>query len=207
MKRKTCFLVLVAVVMITVGPAAAKPLPPGGTAQKWNFENETNPAIPTLDLNPYGTPTAELTGNEGGPPAEWAADLLGRKGVWQAQGMLTITLDVPNQMIPNPYKEIFVEIGFMGDLADFSVLPLPIGGSVELVGQKVVLVDPESGWQRLTALYIIEPNPDREIICYSFAGALAAIDYVFVKTICVPEPITASLLALGGLLLARRRRR
>jgi len=192
--------------MIAAGPAAATPLHSGETAQKWDFDNNSNPAIPEIDLNPYGTATGAITGSASGPPPEWAADLLGRDGVWQAEEMLTITLDIPNQMIPNPYKEIRLEIGFIGHLADFSVFPIPLGGSVELVGQHVVVVDPATGWKKLTARYIIEPNPDREIVCYSFSGALAAIDYVIVKTICVPEPMTVSLLGLGGLILARRRR-
>lgn len=192
--------------MIAAGPAAATPLQSGETAQKWDFDNNSNPAIPEIDLNPYGTATAAITASASGPPPEWAADLLGRDGVWQAQEMLTIDLDIPNQMIPNPYKEIRLEIGFIGHLADFSVFPIPFGGNVELVGQHVVVVDPATGWKKLTARYIIEPNPDREIVCYSFSGALAAIDYVIVNTICVPEPMTVSLLGLGGLILARRRR-
>ncbi|HLB75284.1 MAG TPA: PEP-CTERM sorting domain-containing protein [Sedimentisphaerales bacterium] len=204
MKRKTSLLILAVAVMIAAGPAAAIPF--GETAQKWNFDNNSNPAIPEIDLNPYGTATGAIDGSASGPPPEWAADLLGRDGVWQAEGMLTITLDIPNQMIANPYKEIRLEIGFIGDLADFSVFPIPLGGSVELVGQHVVVVDPATGWKKLTAKYIIEPNPDREIVNYSFAGAHAAIDYVIVKTICVPEPMTVSLLGLGGLILARRRR-
>lgn len=206
MKRKTSLLILVVAVMIAAGPVAAIPF--GETDQTWNFDNNSNPAIPEIDLNPYGTATAAITGSASVPPPEWAADLLGRDGVWQAQGILTITLNIPNQMIANPYKEIRLEMGFIGDgdLADFSVIPIPFVGSVELVSQEIVVVDPATGWKKLTAYYIIEPNPDWEFVCYSFSGALAAIDYAIVNTKCVPEPMTVSLLGLGGLILARRKR-
>ena len=65
-------------------------------------------------------------------------------------------------------------------------------------------------WKKLTAIYIIEPNPDSESICYSFAGnvdvGMPAVDYVRVNTVCVPEPLTMSLLGLGGLFVLRKRR-
>ncbi len=204
MERKTTLFILVVAVMIAAGPAATAGLLPGETQQGWAFGDNSNPAIPEIDLNPYGTATAIITGSVS---PVWAAELLGRDGVWHAEQMLDITLDIPNQMIPNPYKEIRLEIGFIGDLADFSVLPIPFGGSVERVSQAVEVVDPTNGWKKLTAMYIIEPNPDREVVYYSFAAGVAAVDYVIVNTICVPEPMTISLLGLGGLILARRRRR
>ncbi|MBN2136543.1 MAG: PEP-CTERM sorting domain-containing protein [Sedimentisphaerales bacterium] len=179
---------------------------PGETFQAWTFDND-DPTIPEIDLNNYGTPTATITGALGGPPPEWVAVLLDEEGVWQAEELIDIVLDIPNQMVRNPYKEIDLEIGFLGDLASFSVFPSPFGGSVELVSQDVVLVDAATGWKKLTASYLIKPNPDSESICYSFTGDIAAIDYIAVRTICVPEPLTIGLLGLGGLLLRRRTRR
>jgi hypothetical protein len=66
--------------------------------------------------------------------------------------------------------------------------------------------DTGAGWKKLTASYRIEPNPERELLCYMFSGDIAAVDYVKVSTVCVPEPLTISLLGFGGLMLWRRRR-
>jgi hypothetical protein len=67
------------------------------------------------------------------------------------------------------------------------------------------MVDPVTGWQKLTASYRIEPNPDKELI-FSYFASGAAVDYVAVYTVCVPEPLTISLLGFGGLMLWRKRR-
>lgn len=207
MERKMLLLMLALSVLTAAGPVAATPLQPGETHQEWAFGDSSNPATPEIDLNPYGTATATILGSASGPPPVWIDELLGRDGVWQAEQMVDITLDIPNQMIRNPYKDLHLEIGFTGDLAAFSIFPTPFGGSVELVSQEVEVVDDVAGWKELTARYIIEPNPDRESVCYSFAAAVAAVDYVIVNTVCVPEPLTISMLGLGGLMLRRRRSR
>lgn len=198
---------LVVGVMFAASPALATPLGPGQTYQEWTFDDNDNPAIPEIDMNPYGTATAAISGAPGSAPPEWVSDLAGASGVWQAEQVIQITLEIPNQEIRNPYKEIYLEIGFLGDLEAFSVFPTPFGGTVDLVDQQIELVGPADGWKKLTATYIIEPNPDSESICYSFSSdAVAAVDYVIVNTVCVPEPLTVSLLGLGGLLVLRKRR-
>lgn len=184
-------------------------LPPGAqTSQTWNFDDNDNPAIPEIDLNPFGTAVATLDGNPLGPEAEWAAELLGRTGVWKGEGMIDFTLEIPNQMIRNPYKVVLLEVGFLGDPvpAAFSVFPTPFGGSVKLVDQMTVVVDEATGWSKYTAEWYIEPNPDSEDVCYSFSGELAAVDYIKVDTVCVPEPLTIALLGFGGLMIGRKRK-
>ncbi len=179
---------------------------PGETFQAWTFDDDDNPTVPEIDLNTYGAATATIGGAAGGAPPEWVSTLLDRDGVWQAEEFEDLVLEIPNQMVRNPYKEIYIEIGFLGDLTNFSVTPIPFGGSVQLTSQNIEVVDPVTGWKKLTALYHIEPNPDREFICYGFSGDVAAIDYVIAYTVCVPEPLTVSLLGFGGLMLWRRRR-
>jgi hypothetical protein len=176
---------------------------PGVTSQVWNFDADDNPTVPEISSNPYGIATATITG---AAPPEWIATLLGRDGVWQTEGSEQIVLDVPNQMVPNPYKEIWIEIGFLGDLTGFSAIPTPFGGTVQQTSRSIEVVDPINNWKKLTASYLIEPNPDRERLCYVFSGDIAAVDYVMVHTVCVPEPLTISLLGFGGLMVWRRRR-
>ncbi len=194
-------------VMFLGGPAFAGPLGYGETHQEWTFDDDDNPAEPESDpdLNPYGTATAIIESGAGAAPPEWLLDFAGRAGVWQAEPLVELVMEVPNQMVDNPYKDIYVEIGFLGELDGFAVYPVPFGGSMGLIRPHEVEVDPVNGWKKLIGWHRLEPNPGRERICYSFSGA-AAVDYVIVNTVCVPEPLTISLLGLGGLMLRRRRR-
>jgi hypothetical protein len=198
---KKLITIIAVVVALAGGQALAQP---GETSQTWTFDADDNPTVPEINSNPYGTATATISG--GAAPPEWVSTLLERDGVWKAAGFEQVTLEIPNQMVRNPYKELYIEIGFLGDLANFSVFPSPFGGTVELTSQNVEVVDPINNWKRLTAWYRIAPNPDSESVCYSFSGNVAAIDYVKVHTVCVPEPLTISLLGFGGLMVWRRRR-
>jgi len=200
-------LLMLVVVMFVAGPALAVPLGYGETHQEWTFDDDDNPAEPESDpdLNPYGRAEAIIESGTGAAPPEWLLNFAGRTGVWQAEPLVELTIEVPNQMVENPYKEIFVEIGFLGELDGFAIYTAPFGGAVSLTSRSIEVVDPANGWKKLTDWYRIEPNPDREYICYGFSGA-AAVDYVIVNTVCVPEPLTISLLGLGGLMLRRRRR-
>jgi hypothetical protein len=196
---KKLIIIIAVVVALAGGQALALP---GETFQAWTFDADDNPTVPEISLNPYGTATATISG--GAAPPEWIATLLGRDRVWQGEGLLELDIEIPNQMIHNPYKEISIEIGFLGDLTEFSVLPIPVGGIVDETSRSIE--DTGAGWKKLTASYRIEPNPERELLCYMFSGDIAAVDYVKVNTVCVPEPLTISLLGFGGLMVRRRRR-
>ena len=187
--------------MAFAGGQAIAGMQTGEAYQAWTFDDDENPSVPEINLNIYGDPTAEI--KSAAAPPEWVVTLLGRDGVWQADG-ITFELDIPNRMVRDPHKEIDIEIGFIGELTNITVFPMPFGVySVEPVSQDVEVVDPTTGWKRLTAKWIIYPNPDRETICYAFSGD-AALDYINVRTICVPEPLTICLLSLGGLMLRRQ---
>jgi hypothetical protein len=192
--------------MILAVPALAVPIGPGETYQEWGFDDDANPAIPTIDLNPYGEATATISSTAAGAPPKWLADALDREGVWTAEGRLEVILDVPNQMIRNPYKEITVEIAFNGaqDVGGFAVYTNPLSQVVELVDRTIDVA--ADGWAIVIDKYYIEPNPDHEWINYHWLGDLIAVDYVKVSTICVPEPLTIGLLGFGGLMLRRRRK-
>ena len=190
-------------VMFLAGPTLAAPLGYGETYQEWTFDDDDNPAEPELDFNPYAVPIAFIEAAGGAAPPEWLLEFAGQTGVWQAEPLIELTVEVPNQRVENPYKVIFLEIGFLGELDGFAVYTDPFGGAVSLASHEIA-VDPASGWSVLTDGYFIEPNPNKEWICYSFSGT-AAVDYVKVYTKCVPEPVTISLLGLGGLMLRRKR--
>ena len=200
MKAIKLLVVLVVAVMLVGTPAVAGI---GVTDQRWDFSDNSNPAIPEYDNNPFGVADATITSTASGPPPEWLANTLGRDGVWTAEGRLEVGLSVPNQMVENPYKEIIIEIGFYGDLNGFAIYTDPFGGNVQLVNRTIV--DSADGWTVLTDEYRIEPNPFHEWINYHWLGDLVGLDYIKLSTKCVPEPLTIALLGLGGLMLRRKR--
>lgn len=204
MRAIKLLLVLVVVVTFVADQASAVTVGPGETYQEWDFGDPENPAIPTVDVNPFGTATATISSTLDGPPPEWLVQTLGRDGVWTGEGRLEVSLAVPNEPIRHPWKEIIIEIGFFGELNGFAVYTDPFGETVELVDRTLAVGT--DGWSTLIDRYFIVPNPDREWINYHWVGEVVALDYVNLYTISAPEPMTIALLGLGGLMLRRRRR-
>jgi len=208
MKRSKLLLTVV-VGMLFVASQAWAGLASNESYQAWDFTTNDNPAVPELNENHFnnGPPTATITSTVAGDPPEWLADTLGRDGVWTSKDRLEVSLYIPNQEIRNPYKEIIVEIGYIGEFNGSAPYTDPPGGVVA-PPDSVVVVGPD-GWTTRTDIWHIEPNPDREWINYHWLvgdGEVIALDYVNVYTICVPEPMTIALLGLGGLVLRRKRK-
>ncbi len=153
MKRSKLLLVVIVSMLFVASQAWAGLV--AETYQAWTFDDDDNPAIPEIKENDFGTPVGAILGSAGGPPPEWVPELLGRTGVWKADGLVDITLDIPNQMIRNPYKVILLEIGFLGGdwPAAFSVFPSPFGGTVQLVSQEVVLK-----WKTTNMIFVFIPS-------------------------------------------------
>lgn len=202
--------IVCATAILIANTALATPIwrtnPPGQgttTYQEWHFDNDSNPAAPEVDNNPFGTATAGITvsGDIHGTQPGWYDQFLGRRGVWAAE-TTSLLLLIPNRPEPDDYKEIWVQVGFRGELVD-SALTLP-GGTVFPLGSTVT--QQGDGWMVLDIGWRIEPNPDWEEIYLEFFDSGADIDYVIVDTICIPEPVTMGLLVLGSLGLWIRRR-
>jgi len=207
------FFLSVVLVLLMAASAAAVPVwrtdPPGQvptTYQKWTFDDDDNPALPEVDSNPFGTAVAEIavTGDVHGFGPGWSEYYLGREGVWHAE-LTELWLDVPNFDVPNEFKEIWVEVGFRGELTQWDVLADPVSAAVTDLGYTVENLP--DGWKVLTIGWRIEPNPFAESIYLSFQDSGADVDYVTVDTICIPEPVSLCLLGLGGLILLYKRKR
>ncbi len=63
-----------------------------------------------------------------------------------------------------------------------------------------------TGWATDVYEFIIQPNPDWEQIGLKFDAYPAYVDQVVIDTICVPEPATMGMLAIGAGMFVRRRR-
>ena len=128
---------------------------------------------------------------------------------------LNTTVELPNFIDPLPIKHMRITMGFDGPV-DFGLLQAAINVSA---------VDPQGtptwgivgGGELINgsvAYYVdidIEPNPDSETIAILgdvnaniVPGNLLTIE---IDTVSVPEPMTMSLLAAGGLALLKRKRK
>ena len=113
---------------------------------------------------------------------------------------ISVNLEIPNYLELNQYKEIWVDVGNnVINPADISLAATPTSFPF------IFEVLPAQGDAEFGVR--IWPNPEFEKIgfmIFGAAGAPAVLDYIHVDTICIPEPATVAVLALGGLLLRRR---
>ena len=202
--KKRVVILAVAVALFVAAPASAvlpwDPGDPGSTYQVWEFTDYVTPtggtgnitswlAFPEIDGNPYSgilQANIDVTGG-----SRVGGGFLGEQ--------ITVLLKIPNRPEPQPYKEIWVEAGFTGELVNLGVTTF--GG--DTVCEPIFEAPNIISWQ-------IEPNPDREDIYFTIlpnvqTGPQIYLDWVRVDTICIPEPATICLLGLGCLLLRRKR--
>ena len=173
---------------------------PGTTHQVWEFNEPANPAAPDVVSNVNGEPMAFITGQF--PGTYWKPTDAGHQGVWKIDD--SIELQIPNFEPANPFKEIWLKIIYDGGPASLpEIFSLPTASTIELMGS----ISLDDMYNLDTYRIIIEPNPLFESIFVMPRYCEIYIDRIEIDTICIPEPATMSLLALGSVLLARRRRR
>jgi hypothetical protein len=208
MSRRTALCtVLTVMVAAMAAPAWADDLnpppwrgQPGTTFGMWEFSTSNPNPLPELGyIYPYGMPTTEVYP---GLFQSWQSTWGGRSGVWPLSGEIYVT--IPNLPLPNPFKDIWVQLTWAEQAPNvdptvtetrFSV-PSTVVSEVPLAG----------GWFHTTYLIHIEPNPDWEKILIT--GAVN-VDEMVIDTRCIPEPTTMALLGLGvaGLAFCGRCRR
>ena len=176
------------------------------TYQQWEFSQGFDVVTATLE-NPYGDPYVELInadypnpdGPQLGPDGETYINTIHVGSDGTSGGIDIIVYNDPN---PNDWKVVFVQI-----TADKA--PGPSGPTTNPPGSVTYpqpAIQHAGTWYTFTAEIWIPGNPAMEIIHYDFPFS-TDISEIVVHTICIPEPVTMSLLGVGGLMLLRRRRR
>jgi len=207
MSGNGCKSVVVGLVLVCVAlPVLADDLNPAPwrgdprtTLQMWEFgadNNTTNP-MPDVWVNEFGPQAATVN-----PTQPWFAVYAERDGVWKLSG--DIEVPIFNYFEPLLEKRIWIQITWtpvgasVNSQAWVDDIALAIPG--QLVGQEPL----ENGWTHTTHEIVLQPNPEMEWV--KVWGDFY-IDELVIETICIPEPATITLLALGALATTLRRRR
>ncbi len=218
--RVTAFTILtITIALVTTPVAFSEPPVPdwsgseGTTFQEWDFTDANTSPDPISDMlnNPNGDPLLTVyTDIEFG--ADGTSD-----GYWVLSGQQRpgqIDIKIPNYVNQNPYKEIWLTIVW-NESEGYPVNPIlpdrPIVGvafeGMEYTDQYIEYEQEDSlgfGWK--TSVYVLGlwPNPAEEWL--NIKGNIL-VDSLSVETICIPEPATMTILALGGLCTVLRRKR
>lgn len=193
---------------IGIARAGLSEVPAGATVtyQEWHFTTDANPAAPEVDENPMGD-FPDLTARISG--AAFFPDLRWEDGTWKDTA-LTITIDIPNNQAPNPYKGVLVQMLIKGDLV-LSWIRDGQGNDFDRVSRLVEPVETDCDhWFLVTDEWMIEPNPNFERLCYGLNGQDGSdgmIDWIKVYTVCTPEPASLGFILAGGCWLVRLKRR
>jgi hypothetical protein len=213
--------VLVAAVLAqaSVGPPPMYDTPPDWagaertTYNGWDFLQETHPGVP---IPPdYGDGSGEIIFADFG---FWQPEMDGLEGV--IEDPFHMEIEIANFPEPLPEKRIWLQLNW-GVLPGIPVPPEPdfwveaFGyspfGHSQAIGEHLWTEEIGAGqffWYHSVYEIVLEPNPEFETIFIDFHTPLPPLmlDSIIIDTICqVPEPATLSLLALGGLLLRRRK--
>ena len=127
----------------------------------------------------------------------------------------SVELTVPNEPLL-PEKLVWLQITYFlagAPGAAYATDLVPSGSEIVTVvpGSEVAYGVPgETDWFYYEKMWSIQPQPAGEVITATIdlpAGAVLAMDEVVVDTVCIPEPVTLSLLGVGAFLPLLRRRR
>jgi hypothetical protein len=167
---------------------------PDTTYQAWDFATATDPVSADTFYNPYGTPTATINGGS------WLYFYDNHVGVWTLGPEDSIDLYIPNTPL-DPYntKEVWTQITWQPDAGPAPVVTVDYGSGSSVVSTLQFTVAAGSGdWLQSVYLADLPYNPASEDVIVTETGD---VGQVVIDTICIPEPSSIALLALGGISL------
>ncbi|MBN2210486.1 MAG: PEP-CTERM sorting domain-containing protein [Sedimentisphaerales bacterium] len=164
-------------------------------------------------LAELGLPTTLTAGRTGG----WAVgDLPGLLGGNPQDVLGGMSVVVPNAQDLTKTKYVWMQVTYFllnptptpfQYITDLQTSP---SADINIISEISRPVDPvyQPYWNYYEVLWEIDPQPNQETINVGIfvpGGALFAMDELAIDTICVPEPITLSLLGVGVLFLRRKK--
>ncbi len=193
----------------------------------WTFPDDSTPDQPELGaFNPLIEAVATMTAfasERGGP--EWFAEFEDRDGAWRVPRGAGLRFDVPNYDTENLQKWIRVQVKYynpVGEPGGFgrgdSILIQPLMSDAQAGGFDIqsfspfggVPVDNQPGWYSVVWDFVVRPSPALEaVVLTNIKTTDLYFDQVVIDTWSVttlPAAPTAALIAVAGLLAARRRR-
>jgi hypothetical protein len=218
--RKSLFTPLsyLVLTLVAASPAVAEPPVPswqrgseGTTFQEWTFNDSSSTPSPVESTfyNPYADQANPVLLNVD-TIHRWYDNVDQMQGVWALSGEIDIV--IPNYPLQNPYKQIQLYLVWKPE----NETGLPINPNPFLPDLPLVAVTPfnemmmslndviENGWHYSTYDITIWPNPEKE--WFTVKGNIL-VDHVAIDTVCVPEPATIIIVALGMLGAFRRRKK
>jgi hypothetical protein len=166
---------------------------PGTTYQAWDFGTSANPSLGDTVYNPYGTPTATINGGT------WSLFYGGHVGIWTLGASDSIDLFIPNTPLDtNNIKEVWTQVTWQPDAGPAPVVTVDYGSNS--IVSTLQFTAPVGVGEWLQSVYLAELlyNPASENVIITETGD---VGQVVIDTICVPEPSSLALLALGAVSL------
>jgi hypothetical protein len=174
------------------------------TFSGWGFDDSSFDLVAPdwFNANPgvSGMPTFSIENDP--PDTLWLPSHEGASGVWRLESPSNITIEVENYDLPNPIKEIWLQITYQSSGGEPFIVTSPMWSEVSSS-------DPQANgnFLNLTLHITLEPNPAHETIWIQPLDCTLYIDQIVIDTICtVPEPATICLFGLGALALLRKRK-
>ena len=171
----------------------------GYTIATWTFSTPDTSPAPDSFVSP-GTPLLKVS------TCYWIDNFDDwHQGVFPLSGQIDVYL--PNSQVTGPgtYKEIELTLTWRPSTVDTILSDVP-GVAVtpfDYMDMSQIDYDAGQGWIRSIYDITIWPNPTEE---WFYIKGDILVDELVIETWCIPEPMTVTLLGLGGLALMRRRR-